>query len=240
MLFLGAGASRPFGIPPTYKLAEEITNSIPESKSEWKEELSKIRSQLTEIHKDYDIEIILNLLVSRSDSVASRYYESSDLHSDIKVSLSKLKILELINEIKKQIYKRCLEFDKSKAINTYKELYMALHESSYGGRAKFDKQYMERLDNFKITKRVITTNYDPVFETFIRTTQKKYSDGFTIDELGDITFKKHWNAFRSVILVLLIGDPVCSILVIRNESIISCTAGKYCAKYFGCETNVKR
>jgi hypothetical protein len=45
MLFLGAGASHPFGIPPTYKLAEEVSNSVSESKSEWREELSKIKSQ---------------------------------------------------------------------------------------------------------------------------------------------------------------------------------------------------
>src|SRR5437899_4040417 len=193
MLFLGAGASHPFGIPTTYKLADEVANSLPEGKSEWREELSKIKFQTTEMHKNFDIELVLNLLVSRSGYFASRYYESNDFISDIKVSLSMPQILELVNEIEKQIYKRCLMFDRRKAINTYKELYSFLHENTYGGRAKFDKDYMERLDNFKITKTVITTNYDPIFETFIRTTQKKYSDGFTIDELGDITFKKDWN-----------------------------------------------
>jgi hypothetical protein len=83
---------------------------------------------------------------------------------------------DLLDEIRKKIYKICMGFNLNKAVDLYEKLYDGLRrENIY--QAKFNTDNLERHD-CDVTKKVFTTNYDTAFETFLRTKKKIYSDGF--------------------------------------------------------------
>src|SRR2546428_349030 len=85
MLFLGAGASKPFGVPTMRDLTTDIVQGLSEGQPAIQQYFSDITTQLEEFgFKEPDIEAIMDVLTARQDlsrarlSVGPRIIELAD------------------------------------------------------------------------------------------------------------------------------------------------------------------
>jgi hypothetical protein len=75
MIFLGAGASVPFGIPTMSEFTDKITESLSNTNNkEWQNELLKIKAGLQTKRLRYDIEIIATALSIFSNTSVNTSY----------------------------------------------------------------------------------------------------------------------------------------------------------------------
>jgi hypothetical protein len=102
-------------------------------------------------------------------------------------------LIDLLQEIRKLVYLKCMKFNRTQSSLTYGALsrrlnpdnvYRVLFTSNEGG---------ERLDENSdpITSKVFTTNYDTIFETSMRMNDIEYCDGFTPQQ-QDFVFSNEW------------------------------------------------
>ena len=74
MLFLGAGASYHFGIPTMSKFVDEILDSLPTNRNDWKNEINSVKCRLDDKGFRSDIEIILTALTILTDESRIQNY----------------------------------------------------------------------------------------------------------------------------------------------------------------------
>ena len=205
MLFLGAGASKPFGIPTMAEFTEAILagiESLPPDEPTGKilkDYVSKIR-EIQEKAKSWgfnpDIEAILSILQGRADpkkalndlgpSLTVFTQEYRNMAPDTLASVA-------VAEIEQIIYRRCSQLDINRAIKLYGELWDYLSQNLTiplgGGRSNLRQTIHIGQSGLQ---RIFTTNYDRSVETFLVRRGLSFSDGFQLDGVGDHIFTGNW------------------------------------------------
>src|SRR5437870_5746411 len=110
MLFLGAGASKPFGIPTMKEFTEEIPKALRDDEAK---EINDILLRLKgHGYPDADIESVMDVLTAREDltrarrSIGPRIIEFAE---EIPNKTFSVKTNILLEDIKKEIEARCLK-----------------------------------------------------------------------------------------------------------------------------------
>jgi len=166
MLFLGAGASKPYGIPTMKGFTEEIPKAL---KDEEAKEVNDILVRLRGFgFPDADIESVMDVLTAREDlnrakrSIGPRLIEFVE---NIPNKTYDIKANVLLAAIKEQIESRC-----SKANFNQSDAY-------------YDKFFQQAPSGVRlgagipaVFKEIFTTNYDLCIDRFLRI--RGYGDGF--------------------------------------------------------------
>ena len=152
---LGAGASKPLGIPTTDEMAKEFLEITKNSK------LKQITEKMAE---PPDIEKLINI-VRRVKSLFQNEGFSL-LKKDIVQTVTPLSVAfsDIENELTDFIRKKCLNPDIEKAITIYEPLL--------------------ELRNDAVLK-IFTTNYDPAIENVCKQKKIPFSDGFKFSKFED-------------------------------------------------------
>lgn len=145
MLFLGAGASAAFSIPTMTTFVDEILKSLSATNTdtdrkmdevrkkqieEWTNVILQIRDRIERKGVRSDIETILTALTIISDtSTIKNYLAPFNAISDIKIE-PREDLASLIYEIRRQIYKKCMEFDANHAKEVYGKLCTRLNTNN--------------------------------------------------------------------------------------------------------------
>ena len=171
LVFFGAGASEPFGIPTMEKMVKEFEEQIEEDK-ELLPFYCEIKRKLIEGYKDStDIESILSVLegiIANKKPVELGHFifyyifdnrPSEQFPSD-EVKLAK----KLRNKIHDYIKEVCniSNNDQEKIIETYKQTYLPLFKHISEEKKDYDGVALAR------KWKAYTTNYDDIFEDFWR------------------------------------------------------------------------
>jgi len=187
IVFLGAGASKPFGIPVTRDFATEAVNTL--SRNPEYKDYSKFLHELKEPFGDeFDLEILLTLL----DDLSREKHLLLDLISptttkfilnqeDPKVYLSKMDVQSAATKLftgvadfmREKILQKTNE-EKEKIMNLYDNLFAAINIAITGGRSGMSVIGVKYL--FPPVSAIITTNYDTCIETFLTTRRINYED----------------------------------------------------------------
>ncbi len=200
MLFLGAGASRPFGIPTMKGLTKEILGGIA-ADGQARETLHKILRRLKQSgFNDPDIEAIMDVLTARQDlekarsNIGPKIIEFTNARRDSRHHEEATIMLEMIES---QVEARCSKADYDQADAYYQRFF----ENAPGG--------LQAMGGRKVAPhymRIFTTNYDLCIDKFLR--KQGYYNGFDEKEPGDArTFSGKWhNANGLYILCKLHGS----------------------------------
>lgn len=170
MLFLGAGASKPFGIPTMKEFTSEILKTLEDDAS------AKVKEILERIEEygfvEPDIESVMDVLTARQDLDSAKmaigpkiieFAPKGPKHStDLKASL-------LLENIRGQIIEKCAKADFGQS-DAYYGLFFKEGSSSHtiSGTGWIAVPY----------QRIFTTNYDLCIERFLRRHFPSYQDGF--------------------------------------------------------------
>jgi len=166
MLFLGAGASKPFGIPTMKGFTDEIPKALKDDEAK---EVYDILGRLRGFgFPDADIESVMDVLTAREDlnrarrSIGPRLIEFVD---NVPNKTYNIKANVLLASIKEQIEARC-----SKAVFQQSDSY-------------YERFFKEAPSGVRlgggvpaIYQQVFTTNYDLCIDRFLRS--RGYGDGF--------------------------------------------------------------
>lgn len=161
VVILGAGASKPLGIPTS----KEIVKEFLETKSA--NPLSDFKESI--ISKEWDIEKLLRLIQhvkTLGEDPPLRKLLGKNYTKRVENKIIKLNRTygPIYDELLKFIRNRCLEPDLEIAIKIYKPL-LALREIA--------------------TIKIFTTNYDTAIEDVCRNLRIRHYDGFTFDPFDD-------------------------------------------------------
>jgi hypothetical protein len=185
MLFLGAGASQPFGVPTMKGFTKEILASFSEDRQRSKT-LGEILDRLEGTgFTDPDIEAIMDVLTARQDpnkarlSIGPRIIEFAPDYPELPTNRE---ARDLLQEIELKIQARCAKADYHQS-DTY---YQNLFDHAPGS--------IQQLGGQKIAmqfQHIFTTNYDLCIDSFLR--RQEYSSGFEARAGHERAFTGNWN-----------------------------------------------
>jgi hypothetical protein len=191
MIFLGAGASVPFGIPTMNGFSDVIATHLAEVNHKWGEEFNRIKTNLQSRGLRYDIEIIATALSVFSDPSANRSYMSaflSRVNDPLPAPIEEFK--DILYEVKREIYRLCRHDNRELSIQTYRNLYKRLHDV---GLTKVKSNGSMEVFDHPVAYEVFTTNYDLSFNKFLERDRRRFVDGFSgADIEGISTFTDEW------------------------------------------------
>lgn len=176
VLFLGAGASKPFGIPTMKELTDYVLNNL---NDEHKTCIENIRNRLENINKEkIDIEAILECVDGLCDLEISKrklgkFAEYLLTFEDPLLGIKHEIYKEISGEIRKMIREECF---LTQDIDTLTLLYDKIFDDKCLGRIKAAKINLQK--PYKNLIDVFTTNYDLCFERYCDERRKDISDGF--------------------------------------------------------------
>jgi hypothetical protein len=100
---------------------KEIADSFQKDKPEWEKQILDFQHKLQTKGKRCDIEVVLTALCILADSSLTKNYLAT-FHAipDIDISV-RTDISDLLDEIRKKIYKICMGFNLSKAVDLYEK-----------------------------------------------------------------------------------------------------------------------
>ncbi len=176
MILLGAGASKPFGIPTLEEFSQEVVKQL-ESKGH-SETLARIRESLDSFGISFDFEALYSILEGLTNPERS-VKEAGPLTAFLvgkKESLPKsYDYKEMLNDLRKTIHEKCTidsnEFWKVRKV--YGALFDATHEN-----CSFEGGLGNTPSTVNIGKVLVTTNYDMLLEHYFDSISVRYSDGF--------------------------------------------------------------
>ena len=167
LVFFGAGASKPFGIPTMQEMVSDFESMLKDNK-ELYDFYSKIKGVLAQGYSDskIDIESILSVLAGISTNTKpvqlghfAFYYASqncSDMEfSDIQISLAS----ELKEKLQQYVKEKC-KTGEQQHDGIYMMSYLPLFKHMAGEKKGYES------GNLCIDWKAYTTNYDSVFEHF--------------------------------------------------------------------------
>jgi hypothetical protein len=182
MLFIGAGASAPLGIPTMEKFTETVVKDFKSKNlSAYIPMVRTIQKNVESIGLNPDIEAVLAVLNARASprravkdigpAVSNFLRGKSMPERDEKAALA-------VKRIKKIIFDRCMRVNRFDAIHHYGRLWDSLE-------AIPNEENQLRIP---YQRNVFTTNYDVAVEIFLRKRGVAFADGF-----GDRgTFEGKW------------------------------------------------
>lgn len=161
VLLLGAGASKPLGIPTSDEMVTEFLDTEPA------EPISPFKDQI--IKEEWDIERLLRLIqhvkiLGKEPRLQPLLGEIHTKQLEERLSNLNQGYEEVYDELLSFIRKRCLKPDLEQAKEIYKPL-LELRE--------------------KATIKIFTTNYDTAIENVCRDFQIEYNDGFAMRAFDD-------------------------------------------------------
>jgi len=172
LIFFGAGASKPFGIPTMQEMVTEFEKTLHDNEPDLFSYYSKIKKALVDAfgNSSIDIEAMLSVMEGISKNVQPKdlghfafYYISQvglkEPFSSDSIELAK----KLLEKLKEYIKNSCtIKLSPSKITEIYERSYVPLF-SNFGGAKK--SSFHGRYKLFTGWKSY-TTNYDDVFENF--------------------------------------------------------------------------
>src|SRR2546425_6213449 len=204
MLFLGAGASKPLGIPTMERFTDGSLQEYSDPKSRMGPLIRAIESQIAKMGLKADIEGVLTVLQAKAkpeeswEDIAALMTFFPDEFKDIN---EQTLACALIFEIQSIIYKKCMQINHERAVSLFGKLWDALTTNvllpNPGGGYR-------GMHPHALVSKIFTTNYDLSVETFLRRKKIAFDDGFHEDEVGDNTFNGTWG--RGVSLYKLHGS----------------------------------
>jgi hypothetical protein len=216
LLFLGAGSSTSFNVPTMGTFVDDIAKSLQGVNPVWSEEIKSMKRRLVRRNIKPDIEIIMTALSILSDSEETGSYKLPFLAMTETNIVPRHELSELLNSVKEQIYKRCLASNIDKATRAYDKLFKALQDIGHAEFITVNGKKIERLQSTgfsynserhqSIVDKIFTTNYDPIIEASIRNMNRSYSDGFYVDDQGDLSFQNQWDQQKDYELIKLHGS----------------------------------
>jgi len=213
MVFLGAGASRPFGIPTMTEMAEEFEQKLHHDDSPHLEFFNRVKSRLQD-YQCFDIEAFITVFqgICGFDDVSSRALAHPSVHyflaercGGIADTLKYEKGLakrdctvaeQLLGQLKGFIADSC--DIKKQSFDIYTEFFSQVMHEYYNLRGALEGQSPKKSVNCEI----FTTNYDRVTEAYCHRMGLEYECGedsgqlLKIDYSNDILFNHNTYAFK--------------------------------------------
>lgn len=170
LVFFGAGASKPFGIPTMQEMVIEFEEKLKNNHAELFGFYSKIKGVLVEEYRDSKIDIESMLSVINGISANTKpaelghfvFYYMSNNCSHNEFSLDEIKLAKKLRiELQDYIKDTCkVKISKDKNDEIYEKSYLPLFRHMIGEKKSYDE------DVLGYDWKAYTTNYDNIFEDF--------------------------------------------------------------------------
>ncbi len=188
-MFLGAGASKPFG-PPTMKEFTDVViqDIVKEPGTGFEKIIRNIQSQVSKLGIEPDIEAILSVLQGKSKPIRTWEdvgYSAVQYPEEFKDMTPDEVDKNVRPAIEDAIFNHCVNIDRKLATQLYGDLWANLTADIATGPSSTYSP------GTRLVERIFTTNYDLSVETFLKRRHLDFSDGFRI-ELGDPVFAAQW------------------------------------------------
>lgn len=192
MLFLGAGASKPLGIPTMAEFTGAIIEDL-ESRGmpSWGALVRDLLDRVAKAGLNPDIESVLSVLEGQANplKVLADVGAQAILFGNPFALSKQNRIANVaIEEIEEAIHERCVRIDHKAAIGLLGPLWDALYANI---RFPTSPNGFESIGVGPLLK-IFTTNYDLAVETFLKSRNYGFDDGFHQDPVGDIAFDGNW------------------------------------------------
>lgn len=198
MLFLGAGASKPLGIPTMEGFTDEVIAGLTRQDSNSADFVKGIQDAVSELGFKPDIEAILTVLSGVTDPDRALYSVGPMLALFTNENAPRFESLngrKIVSRIEDIIYDRCEKIDHRLAIDMFGNLFRRLEENislpNPSNRNSFTGSW--QIDQRMFTRRIFTTNYDLSIEAFLRNRSIRFTDGFQPDDVMDYAFTGAWD-----------------------------------------------
>lgn len=182
MLFLGAGASKPFGIKTIEEMSEEFENKMNEFTDDEKDLYQSIHNDLGTNNLE-DILTVLNDLRKESGNPSVKYFKSLinqvegpifspfGVRKEIKKSMSIPGI-----DLSEELWMALIRFIKENCIikKDKRENIAKVYDELF----KIIKNLIENSNSSPITINIFTTNYDRIIEKYFEGKGEELYDGF--------------------------------------------------------------
>lgn len=188
LLFFGAGASKPFGVPTMAEFTDEILSSLDKKDSSQAALVREIRGDVSKFGLNPDIEAILTVLYGRTDPDKALKDVGplvTLFTKDYRRVAPDIKSNSVVSEIENAIYERCRKINHEKATTMLGGLWDNLTGPDWNGG----------LNPFRMIKpqKIFTTNYDLSIESFCRRRHIMFQEGFKEDGVGEMAFANEWS-----------------------------------------------
>lgn len=197
MIFLGAGASKEFGIPTLQEFSKDVFDMLTNLGHE--NIINNIVASLNEYDLTIDFESLYAILQAlknpyqsiRNSGAVTAYFSKKDANLPRGYNYDKV-----LGDLRRIIYEKCSlkDSDANKIVEVYDQLF------------SFGEGYEEllRVENANInstlTKILVTTNYDMSLELYLMNRQRQYLDGY-VPRLGNPLVKDfNPNLLKSILI----------------------------------------
>src|SRR6266516_4685184 len=197
MLFLGAGASKPLGVPAMEEFTDVVLKDLADKKVNFEPLVRDIQKQITAFHLKPDIEAVLTVLEAktRPKKALADIGPSLILFAERYRNISEDTLATVaIREIEDAIYKRCMQINHDLAVRLYGSLWDSLTSDFPTGPGSTYSPGQ------RWVQRVFTTTYDLSLDTFLKRRRIGYDEGFHEDSVGDSTFDGNWGGRGGTLL----------------------------------------
>ncbi len=201
MLFFGAGASKPLGIPTMAEFTETIIEGLeslprldPKEKmlKDYIPKVREIQATVRSFGLNPDIEAILSVLQGKAKprKALEDFGAQVILFAEQYRNIAEDELaLVAMTEIEEVIYKRCMQINHRLAVQLYGQLYDTIRDNltipvTNQGNHYFGQEALQR---------IFTTNYDLALETFLKSRKIGFDDGFHEDGVRDVAFDGQWS-----------------------------------------------
>jgi len=192
MLFLGAGASKPLGIPTMAEFTDAIVKELEsQGMPHWGSAVKDTLSRVQAAGLNSDIESVLSVLQGLTNpqkALADVGAQAILFGNKFALSPENNIARIAIEKIEQAINDRCAGINHKSAISLYGELWDVLYANVVVPVAPGNLLSVGPEALLKI----FTTNYDLAVETFMKSRNYGFDDGFHQDEVGDNTFDGSW------------------------------------------------
>jgi hypothetical protein len=188
LLFLGAGASKPFGVPTMAEFTNEILSILEKKDPYFAETVRGIQADVSRFGLNPDIEAILTVLHGRIEPdkalkdvgpLVTLFTKDYRKHGPDNYPG------RVVNEIEQAVSERCRKIDHEKAAQMFGGLWDNLTKPDWnGGQNSFHRI---------VPQKIFTTNYDLSIETFCRRHHIGFDEGFKEDTVGEMAFSNQWS-----------------------------------------------
>ena len=176
MIFLGAGASKPFGIPTLEEFSKEVIDEL--KTLGHIDVLQRIENSFKEFEIKLDFESLYSILEGLKNPLESVRHAGPLTAYFIgnKMSLPKADdYTKVLNDLRKTIYKKC-SIDKN-GFYKIEECYNNLFEVTKSNTSE-EGLIGRRTQSQNIGRILVTTNYDMSLETYFMKKEQSINDGF--------------------------------------------------------------
>jgi hypothetical protein len=190
VIFLGAGASRPFGIKTLEEMGQNLIEIL--EHNDYGDLVGQMKSGLSKYGMTLDFEAVYGIiegLTNLEDSIRQSGPFTAYVAKDLK-DYYKKDLKSILQLLRKFIWKECSlkRAYEEKIVKVYDELFRLAKESQFR-----DKRYIPNREQqtsslvnvgntvetqVDVGKTIVTTNYDHIIEIYHRAKNQSYIDGF--------------------------------------------------------------